>query len=211
MTKRILILFFISFFSFSGENEMITYMKKNNSRLSEKEARDIYKNVVQFTTEYDFDPILVFSVMKTESNFRHSTVSTAGAKGLMQLMPENFDEFNVDNTVKGNIKGGVKHLKRDYDNTQDITKTLVCYNAGCGRLRNDAWRRIKETRNYVKKINDVYPEIKNLYYTNVENPFSSNTVEKSLSVIENYKIAVDVKNEKIPENKEYKYWKESYI
>ena len=211
MTKRILILFFISFFSFSGENEMITYMKKNNSRLSEKEARDIYKNVVQFTTEYDFDPILVFSVMKTESNFRHSTVSTAGAKGLMQLMPENFDEFNVDNTVKGNIKGGVKHLKRDYDNTQDITKTLVCYNAGCGRLRNDAWRRIKETRNYVKKINDVYPEIKNLYYTNVENPFPSNTVEKSLSVIENYKIAVNVKNEKIPENKEYKYWKESYI
>ena len=211
MTKRILILFFISFFSFSGENEMITYMKKNNSRLSEKEARDIYKNVVQFTTEYDFDPILVFSVMKTESNFRHSTVSTAGAKGLMQLMPENFDEFNVDNTVKGNIKGGVKHLKRDYDNTQDITKTLVCYNAGCGRLRNDAWRRIKETRNYVKKINDVYPEIKNLYYTNVENPFPSNTVEKSLSVIENYKIAVNVKNEKIPENKEYNYWKESYI
>ena len=133
MKKIILILFFINFFSFSGENEMITYMKKNNSRLSEKEARDIYKNVVRYTTEYDFDPILVFSVMKTESNFRHSTVSSAGAKGLMQLMPENFEEFKVDNTVRGNIKGGVKHLKRDYDNTQDITKTLVCYNAGCGR------------------------------------------------------------------------------
>ena len=169
MKKILLILFFISFFSFSGEIEMITYMKKYNSGLSEKEARDIYKNVVRYSAEYDFDPILVFSVMKTESNFRHSTESTAGAKGLMQLMPVNFEEFEVDNSIRGNIKGGIKHLKRDYNNTKDITKTLVCYNAGCGRLQNDNWLKIIETTGYITKINDVYPEIKKLYYSNSKN------------------------------------------
>ncbi|ACZ10080.1 murein transglycosylase C [Sebaldella termitidis] len=211
MKKMILILFFISFFSFSGESEMVAYMKKNNSRLSEKEAKDIYKNVVRYSTEYDFDPILVFSVMKTESNFRHSTVSTAGAKGLMQLMPENFEEFKVDNSIRGNIRGGIKHLKRDYDNTQDVTKTLVCYNAGCGRLQNNEWRKIRETRNYVKKINAVYPEIKNIYYVNVENPFASSILANGLAVIGSYKILDSIKNENHTENKEYLYWRESYI
>ena len=149
--------------------------------------------------------------MKTESNFRHSTVSTAGAKGLMQLMPENFEEFKVDNSIRGNIRGGIKHLKRDYDNTQDVTKTLVCYNAGCGRLQNNEWRKVRETRNYVKKINAVYPEIKNIYYVNVENPFASSILANGLAVIGSYKILDSIKNENHTENKEYLYWRESYI
>ena len=107
--------------------------------------------------------------MKTESHFRHSTISSAGAKGLMQLMPFNFKEFKVDNSIEGNIKGGVMHLKRDLDTTKNITKTLVCYNAGCGRLKNNQWHKIKETTDYVTKINNVYPEIKKLYYLNTKN------------------------------------------
>ena len=155
--------------SFSAEKEIIQYMKIHNPKLSDQEAQRIYKNVVYYSNEYDFDPVLVFSVMKTESHFKHSTVSTAGAKGLMQLMPFNFKEFKVNNTVEGNIKGGVMHLKRDYESTGNIIKTLVCYNAGCGRLKNDQWRKIRETTNYITKINEVYPEIKGLYYANTKN------------------------------------------
>ena len=154
---------------FSAEKEIIQYMKIHNPKLSDQEAQRIYKNVVYYSNEYDFDPVLVLSVMKTESHFKHSTVSSAGAKGLMQLMPFNFKEFKVNNTVEGNIKGGVMHLKRDYESTGNIIKTLVCYNAGCGRLKNDQWRKIRETTNYITKINEVYPEIKNLYYANTKN------------------------------------------
>ena len=102
-------------------------------------------------------------------------------------------------------------MKRDYDNTQDVTKTLVCYNAGCGRLQNNEWRKIRETRNYVKKINAVYPEIKNIYYVNVENPFASSILANGLAVIGSYKILDSIKNENHTENKEYLYWRESYI
>ncbi len=154
---------------FSAEKEIIQYMKIHNPKLSDQEAQRIYKNVVYYSNEYDFDPVLIFSVMKTESHFKHSTVSSAGAKGLMQLMPFNFKEFKVNNTVEGNIKGGVMHLKRDYESTGNIVKTLICYNAGCGRLKNDQWRKIRETTNYITKINEVYPEIKGLYYANTKN------------------------------------------
>ena len=70
--------------------------------------------------------------------------------------------------IEGNIKGGVMHLKRDYESTGNIIKTLVCYNAGCGRLKNNEWRKIRETTNYITKINEVYPEIKGLYYANTK-------------------------------------------
>ena len=83
-------------------------------------------------------------------------------------MPFNFKEFKANNTIEGNIKGGVMHLKRDYEKTGNIIKTLVCYNAGCGRLKNNEWRKIKETTNYITKINEVYPEIRGLYYANTK-------------------------------------------
>lgn len=168
MLKILTILILLSFQIYSGEQEIKAYMKQQNSKLDNETADRIYKNVIYYSKQHNVDPVLVFSVMKTESHFKHSTVSTAGAKGLMQLMPFNFKEFGVDNSIEGNIKGGVMHLKRDYEKTRNITKTLVCYNAGCGRLKNNEWHKIKETTDYVTKINNVYPEIKKLYYTNLK-------------------------------------------
>ena len=168
MLKILTILILLSFQIYSGEQEIKAYMKQQNSKLDNETADRIYKNVIYYSKQHNVDPVLVFSVMKTESHFRHSTVSTAGAKGLMQLMPFNFKEFGVDNSIEGNIKGGIMHLKRDYENTKNITKTLVCYNTGCGRLKNNEWHKIKETTDYVTKINNVYPEIKKLYYTNLK-------------------------------------------
>ena len=166
MLKILTILILLSFQIYSGEQEIKAYMKQQNSKLDNETADRIYKNVIYYSKQHNVDPVLVFSVMKTESHFKHSTVSSAGAKGLMQLMPFNFKEFKVNNTVEGNIKGGVMHLKRDYESTGNIIKTLVCYNAGCGRLKNNEWRKIRETTNYITKINEVYPEIKGLYYAN---------------------------------------------
>lgn len=183
MLKILTILILLSFQIYSGEQEIKAYMKQQNSKLDNETVDRIYKNVIYYSKQHNVDPVLVFSVMKTESHFRHSTVSTAGAKGLMQLMPFNFKEFGVDNSIEGNIKGGIMHLKRDYEKTKNITKTLVCYNAGCGRLKNNEWHKIKETTDYVTKINNVYPEIKKLYYTNFK---GSN--KKNIEIVEFYEI-----------------------
>ena len=145
-----------------GSRKLIEYIKTQNSRLNENEIQNILGYVFKYSKEYNFNPYLVLAVMNTESHFNHSTVSSAGARGLMQLMPFNFKEFGVDNSISGNIKGGVLHLKRDYEKTGSVSKMLVCYNAGCGRLTNNAWKGIKETREYIPKVIQKYNKIINL-------------------------------------------------
>ena len=55
------------------------------------------------------------------------------------------------------------HLARDYySHDRSIVKTLVCYNAGCGRLPNDAWKNIKETREYIPKVKKYFDRIVSL-------------------------------------------------
>ena len=142
--------------------KLISYIKTQNNKLSEREIRYILDMVWKYSNEYKINPYLVLAVMNTESYFNHSTVSSAGARGLMQLMPFNFKEFNVNNSIEGNIKGGILHLKRDYESTGSITKTLVCYNAGCSRLKNDKWKGIKETREYIPKVIKKYKKLVSL-------------------------------------------------
>ena len=146
----------------SKESRLINYIRTQNSRISENEIKRILRAVFGYSKQYNINPYLVLAVMNTESHFNHSTVSSAGARGLMQLMSFNFREFGVDNSVEGNIKGGVMHLKRDYNKTKDVVKTLVCYNAGCGRLSNNEWTRVKETREYIPKVVKYYNRIRNL-------------------------------------------------
>ena len=97
---------------------------------------------------------LIFSVIQHESGFDPSRTSKVGAKGLMQLMPSNYqEEFTKKNgeKVKGlyphdptkpaeNIKAGVKFLndilngkKYAKGATGDISKSLYGYNAGQNR------------------------------------------------------------------------------
>ena len=135
-----------------GSRKLIEYIKTQNSRLNENEIQNILGYVFKYSKEYNFNPYLVLAVMNTESHFNHSTVSSAF----------NFKEFGVDNSISGNIKGGVLHLKRDYEKTGSVSKMLVCYNAGCGRLTNNAWKRIKETREYIPKVIQKYNKIINL-------------------------------------------------
>lgn len=167
MKKIIFMLCLLScFIGFSNKRSMINFMRSHNRHLSFEESSFIYDVTMHYAGVYKVDPVLVFSVMKTESHFRHSTVSSAGALGLMQLMPFNFREFGVNNSIEGNIKGGIMHLRRDLDRTGNTVKALVCYNAGCSRLENDRWLSIKETTDYISKINRIYPVIKKILFDN---------------------------------------------
>lgn len=144
------------------KNELIKYIKKQNPKLNNENIIQILNLVWKYSKINKIDPYFVLAVMNVESHFNHFTVSNAGAKGLMQLMPFNFNEFKVDNSIEGNIKGGVLHLKRDYDKTKSLTKTLVCYNAGCSRIENDKWKKIKETREYIPKVIEKYKKLVSL-------------------------------------------------
>ena len=146
-----------SILSKEKEYKLVNYIHTQNPKLTREEIYGILEKVWRHSKNYKMNPYLVLAVMNTESHFKHSTVSRAGAMGLMQLMDFNIKEFGVDNSVEGNIKGGVMHLARDYYNhDRSVIKTLVCYNAGCGRLPNDAWKNIKETREYIPKVKKYF-------------------------------------------------------
>ncbi|WP_187429968.1 Membrane-bound lytic murein transglycosylase F [Roseobacter fucihabitans] len=101
-------------------------------------------------------PALVLAVIAVESSGAPDAVSTAGAQGLMQLMPDTAARFGVQDSlsVDQNIAGGVKYL--DWlmaEFAGDPVLVLAGYNAGEGNLRNHAGvPPFAETRDYVPKV-----------------------------------------------------------
>lgn len=99
---------------------------------------------------------LLKSVAKAESDFDTTCVSTSGAQGIMQLMPDTARELGVSDAfdAQENIMGGAKYLSqklKEYNG--DVTLALAAYNAGSGNVNKyGGVPPFTETQNYVKKI-----------------------------------------------------------
>ena len=96
--------------------------------------------------EADIDWLLISAIICQESNYDPDAESWMGAKGLMQIMPESAETFNVENYLEpsNNIKAGIKLLKwlneRFMDEIPDSTErlkfVLASYNSGIGHVRD---------------------------------------------------------------------------
>lgn len=121
--------------------------------------------IVSAANKYGVDPALVAAVAKQESGFNQEASSGAGARGIMQLMPETAKGLGVnpDDMVQ-NIEGGAKYLAemlKAYDG--DIEMALAAYNAGPGNVEaagGDMSRLPKETQNYVPAVIGYYDSFK---------------------------------------------------
>ena len=105
---------------------------------------------------HDLDVELLASVIRAESNGNVRAVSRAGARGLMQLMPDTASKLGVTDSFRAdqNISGGTAYLnallKRYNDN---LALALAAYNAGPAAV--DHYHGIppyRETRQYVARI-----------------------------------------------------------
>jgi hypothetical protein len=99
---------------------------------------------------------LVRAIIQVESDFDHLAVSTKGAQGLMQLMPDTARRMGVTNAFdpRQNIFGGVRYLRFLIDMFRgDIALVAAAYNAGENAVtRYGGVPPYKETRNYVDKV-----------------------------------------------------------
>lgn len=136
------------------------------SEYSSADVEKIYSTVDKYSEKYGVDRNLILAIIKQESNFNPNAVSSAGAKGLMQLMDFNSEAYGLTNPfdVDQNIEAGVKHIKA-YLNTFDenLEMALMAYNGGPGTMErrgvkspSELYKMPQETQNYVPKILENY-------------------------------------------------------
>jgi soluble lytic murein transglycosylase-like protein len=117
-----------------------------------------YDSIIEEASDlYKVDAALIRSVVQAESSFNPLALSRVGAMGLMQLMPDTADAFDVENPFdpRENIMAGTRLLKELLTQYRgNIPLTLAGYNAGSGVVARYGGRvpPFKETKNYVKKI-----------------------------------------------------------
>jgi len=114
------------------------------------------QDILRATVGTKVSPALALAVIAVESAGRSDAQSSAGAQGLMQLMPATADRFGVDDRLvtTENIRGGVAYLDwlmGHFDS--DPILVLAGYNAGEGSVRdNIGVPPFAETRAYVPKV-----------------------------------------------------------
>jgi len=134
-----------------------TQLKKTQPQpVALTDQKIIEQTVQKAAAKYNLPPELITAVIRAESNFEVSAVSSAGAQGLMQLMPATAKELGVKNPfdIEQNIDGGTKYLRKMLDRFGgNVRKALAAYNAGPGTVMKYNGRvPYPETRQYVKRV-----------------------------------------------------------
>lgn len=131
----------------------------STAALSFDTAGDTGAMIRQAAQRYQVDPRLVAAVAETESGGDQSSVSSAGAIGVMQLMPGTAASLGVDPYNKQqNIEGGTKYLRQMLDTFNgDVRKAVAAYNAGPQAVKDyNGIPPYRETQDYVNKVLDIY-------------------------------------------------------
>lgn len=153
---------------------------------------DYVQYVEEYAAEYNVPSSVIFAVIKVESDFDPNAESVAGARGLMQMLPSTFEWLTSDEHLGEHlhkdelfepdvsIRYGtyyLDYLYKKFDRNWDTA--IAAYNAGEGNVAK--WLKdpeysdgngtltdipFKETKNYVKKVNDEIATYKELYYKN---------------------------------------------
>ena len=148
----------------SNQNFKLFLREKPKTRLrySTKKYDDIIANASQ---QYGVAFPLLKAIIKAESGFNPRAVSKKGAKGLMQIMPQNFKLLGIEDPFdpSQNIHAGARYFKQMYDRFGKLALSLAAYNAGPKAVEH--YKTVppyEETEEYVKRVLKFYYNYKNL-------------------------------------------------
>ncbi len=130
------------------------------SSISEHAEPAYYRVIKEASTKHALDPNLIATMIYVESKGNVMAVSQKGAKGLMQLTPSVYKQYNVSDPfeIEQNISVGtayLAHLLRRFDG--NLEHALAAYNCGPTRvIEYKGIPPIKETQEYVERIMELY-------------------------------------------------------
>ena len=137
------------------------YVRSRQPRLRPSTGSRQYDRIIQDASQrYGVDFSLLKAIIRAESSFNPAAVSRKGARGLMQIMPENFNALEIRDPFdpRQNIMGGARYFRTLLDRYQGkVALTLAAYNAGPTAV--DRYQRIPpyvETQDYVEKVLRYY-------------------------------------------------------
>lgn len=140
----------------SAESDFLSVLKNAEEKLEVPESMD---DIFQEAAERYGVPLpLLRAIGKAESGFDADAVSSAGAMGVMQLMPATAKSLGVENAfdARSNIMGGAKYIAeklKQYNG--NIELALAAYNAGSGNVaKYGGVPPFRETQNYIRKIKE---------------------------------------------------------
>jgi soluble lytic murein transglycosylase-like protein len=109
--------------------------------------------------DYGVDPALIEAIIERESAFDSNATSRAGARGLMQLMPQTAAGLGVTNSYDAaqNVAAGTRYLRSLLDRFGNVELAVAAYNAGPDAVRRSAGvPPYAETRDYVRNVMASY-------------------------------------------------------
>lgn len=111
--------------------------------------------------KHGLDPELVHAVIYAESAYNATAVSSAGAVGLMQLMPGTAKQYGAKDRKdpRQNIFAGTRYLKYLLGLFKDdLSLSIAAYNAGENAVKkyNNQIPPYPETQKYVKQVLSLY-------------------------------------------------------
>lgn len=185
----------------------------NDTGLEATSSKLTYADLVNSAGQkYGVDPNLIAGVIKVESDWDPNATSSAGAKGLMQLMDSTASSLGVADSYNPyqNVMGGVAYLAQllqHYGGNK--TLALAAYNEGEGNLASHGI--FSSTRGYVNKVLNYASQ-----FADKTLAMPTDTVSGTLSdeqdmaqKVEDYMAKVEENEQKLHEL--YKDWYEDWI
>ena len=150
----------------SSKHQYKVFIKERPKRNPHYSSTKYDHIISDASKKYGVDSRLLKAIIRAESDFNPRAVSKKGAKGLMQIMPENYRLLNISNPYdpRQSIMGGARYFRELYERYKGkLSLSLAAYNAGPTAV--DRYKTVppyQETEQYVERVLKFYYQYKNL-------------------------------------------------